>query len=135
MTIYEKVEAINDYCNLTDCKDCLIYDDCEYVNGDFRSDSSVVEIVYDKIKDVEKEDITEEKVDHPNHYNFGDMETIDEMELIFGIEATMHFCLLNSWKYRARAVFKNKEQDIEKSNWYIKKYKELKEKLDELYEY
>ena len=69
-------------------------------------------------------------VNHPTHYNReGAMETIDEMELIFGTEALMHYCLLNAWKYRARALFKNKEEDLKKSDWYLKKYKACKEKL------
>lgn len=68
----------------------------------------------------------EEKVNHPDHYNREDaMECIDEMMLIFGKEATMHFCLLNAWKYRYRAAGKNGEEDLRKSDWYIKKYKEL----------
>ena len=68
-------------------------------------------------------------VNHPKHYNReNSMECIDEMELIFGVEATMHFCLLNDWKYRYRAGDKNGQEDIKKSDWYIKKYKELKSK-------
>lgn len=66
-------------------------------------------------------------VNHPSHYNNGGMECIDEMVLIFGIEATMHFCLLNAWKYRARCLYKNGEEDVKKSHWYLAKYKELKE--------
>lgn len=70
----------------------------------------------------------EEHVDHPSHYNRpNSMECIDEMVLIFGREATMNFCLLNSWKYRYRAADKNGAEDIAKSDWYIAKYKELKE--------
>lgn len=91
----------------------------------------------------EKEDTTECKVDmaievekrlremeavnHPSHYNQGGMECIDEMVLIFGKEATMNFCLCNAWKYRYRANAKNGQEDLEKANWYIAKYKELKE--------
>ena len=67
-------------------------------------------------------------VEHPIHYNREDaMECIDEMELIFGREAVMNFCLCNAWKYRYRAADKNGEEDLAKSDWYIKKYKELKE--------
>jgi hypothetical protein len=55
------------------------------------------------------------------------METIDEMILLFGIEETKSFCKLNAWKYRSRAMYKNKEEDMAKSDWYINKYKELDE--------
>lgn len=68
-------------------------------------------------------------VNHPSHYNNGGMECIDEMVLIFGVEATMHFCLLNAWKYRARCLYKNGDEDIQKSHWYLAKYKKLKEEL------
>lgn len=71
-----------------------------------------------------------EMVNHPQHYNReGGMECIDEMLMIFGREATMHFCLLNAWKYRYRAGSKwDGSEDLAKSDFYIKKYKEL---LDE----
>ena len=65
-------------------------------------------------------------VNRPPHYNRdGAMECIEEMELIFGREAVKHFCLCNAWKYRYRAADKNGEEDIKKSDWYLRKYKEL----------
>ena len=72
---------------------------------------------------------TEEKIDHPQHYTHQDgLECIEEMELVFGPEAVMTFCLLNIWKYRYRASDKNGAEDMGKSDWYMAKYKELKEK-------
>lgn len=66
-------------------------------------------------------------VNHPPHYTHGGMECIDEMILIFGKKAVMNFCLCNAWKYRKRAAYKGTpEQDMEKSDWYLNKYKELK---------
>lgn len=65
-------------------------------------------------------------VEHPTHYNReGAMECIDEMLLVFGKEATLNFCLLNAWKYRYRAADKNGLEDLKKSDWYLKKVKEL----------
>lgn len=74
-------------------------------------------------------------VDHPHHYNRENaIECIDEMEMIYGTKALMHFCLLSAHKYRYRAGLKNNGfEDIEKSDWYMKKYKELKEKQDRLH--
>lgn len=73
--------------------------------------------------------VEKETVNHPSHYNREDaIECIEEMELIFGTEAVMTFCLLNTWKYRYRAADKNGTNDLEKSDWYMNKYKELKEK-------
>lgn len=74
-----------------------------------------------------------EKVNHPKHYNRPNgMECIDEMVLIFGIQEAKTFCKLNAWKYRYRAADKNGKEDLEKSDWYIQKYKELcKQQQDE----
>lgn len=64
-------------------------------------------------------------INKPPHYTHG-MECIDEMILIFGKEIVKAFCMCNAWKYRKRALYKNGEQDMEKSDWYIKKLKELR---------
>lgn len=121
----------------------------EYYQG-FTQQDNVVEINIDDLvkamcitkpvsyeEDVEKEcDIVaapeEDIVNHPSHYTDGNgMECIDEMILVFGKEATAHFCLLNCWKYRHRAVYKNGIEDKHKSDWYMAKYKELKEEIEE----
>lgn len=67
-------------------------------------------------------------VNKPSHYNReGAMQCIEEMELVFGREALMYFCLLNAWKYRYRAADKNGAEDIAKSDFYMNYYKKLKE--------
>ena len=72
------------------------------------------------------EQVVEQTVDHPKHYNrTGAMECIDEMILAFGKEAVKNFCICNAWKYRYRSSDKNGQEDIEKSDWYMKKAKEL----------
>ena len=72
----------------------------------------------------------EEKVDHPGHYNREDaIECIEEMLLVFGKEVVADFCLCNVWKYRYRATDKNGLIDLEKSDWYMKKFKELKDSI------
>lgn len=48
---------------------------------------------------------------------------------LFGLEAVRWFCLCNVWKYRKRAVYKNGEEDMKKSDWYMKKYFEIMEKI------
>lgn len=69
-------------------------------------------------------------VNHPSHYcQEGSMECIDEMVAVFGKEAVMNFCLCNVWKYRKRALHKNGEEDLKKSDWYMNKYVELKGEL------
>ncbi len=65
-------------------------------------------------------------INHPNHYNReGGMECIEEMLLVFGVQAVRTFCLLNVWKYRYRASDKNGAEDLKKADWYLAKYKEL----------
>lgn len=73
-----------------------------------------------------------DNVNHPSHYcQEGSMECIDEMIEIFGLYEVMCFCKLNVWKYRKRAMFKNGEEDIRKSDWYMAKYVELKSAYEE----
>ena len=64
-------------------------------------------------------------IDHPAHYCNGGMECIDEMLTVFGREAVKHFCLLNVWKYRKRALDKNGREDMQKADVYVKFYKAL----------
>lgn len=77
----------------------------------------------------DKNEVNDE-INHPAHYTNSGMECIDEMILLFGIEETMSFCKLNAWKYRKRAFYKGGETDIKKSDWYIAKYKELKDMIE-----
>ena len=73
-----------------------------------------------------------EEINHPLHYNNYDVEVIDMMERIFGVEATAIFCKLNAFKYRMRAGTKpnqSAEKDLKKEQWYINKCLELRDKL------
>lgn len=72
-----------------------------------------------------------EEVNHPDHYNVYDVEVVEMMERIFGIEETMSWCKLNAFKYRMRAGEKSTstvEKDLKKEKWCLNKYKELKSK-------
>lgn len=144
MTIREMSDAIFNYCHNGDHVDC---DDCKlcafitkgdvttncysYEAGDEKSEAVVVEnykFLFDEDESVPESD--HDPVHHPSHYcQEGSMECIDEMVEVFGEKAVMNFCLLNVWKYRKRAVFKNGEEDLKKSDWYLKKYIELKGEL------
>ena len=62
-----------------------------------------------------------EQVNHPAHYKKNGKECIEVMKEEFGPLAVYHFCLLNSFKYKWRAGFKDdnsKEQDLAKAKWY-----------------
>lgn len=68
-------------------------------------------------------------VNHPSHYASGGIECIDAMEAAYGIEAVMHFCMCNAFKYQWRFDKKNGVEDLKKAQWYQNKYIELKSKL------
>ena len=106
-----------EYCNCSDKGGCPLKGECWEV---WDNTEKAYDLMFGNTK---KED---NLVSHPNHYNReGAMECIDEMELIFGKQAVTYFCLCNAWKYRYRASDKNGEEDLKKSDWYLKKYKEL----------
>lgn len=59
-----------------------------------------------------------EYINHPDHYNQGDIEVIDVIE-----DWNLGFHLGNAIKYIARAEHKdNTKQDLEKAKWYIQRY-------------
>lgn len=86
--------------------------------GDVRSGMSDIQLCMSR----------KEQVNHLNHYNQGQYECIAVMESIYGIEATMNFCLLCAFKYTWRTNDKDGIQDIDKAIWYLQKYKELRER-------
>ena len=69
-------------------------------------------------------------VNAPPHYQ-GKHECIDEMVALFGIEAVMHFCMCNVYKYRFRADKKGGNEDIAKAEWYMDKLMELQAEEEE----
>lgn len=67
-----------------------------------------------------------EMVNHPSHYNSGNMECIDGMVGAFGSEEVRIFCKINAFKYLWRLGHKDEEaQEIGKIKWYLDKYLEL----------
>ena len=78
---------------------------------------------------VEPKANTQEMVNHPAHYNTDGIECIDIMIKLYGKDAVLNFCMLNSFKYQWRCNNKGKhKEDLEKARWYLNKYLEL---LDE----
>lgn len=74
----------------------------------------------------------------PAHYQQGARQTLDEMLIIFGLEAVKAFCLCNVYKYETRAGLKNGAEDLAKADRYLTFYEHLCEyghiKWDELEE-
>lgn len=70
--------------------------------------------------------VVNDMVREPAHYKQGRYEVIDEMLIVFGPQKTYDFCILNAWKYRARAAFKGStDQDMEKANRYLEMAKQI----------
>lgn len=66
-----------------------------------------------------------DNVNNPEHYTHGAIECIDAMISAYGVDTVMNFCQCNAFKYLWRFENKNKIEDLDKSMWYINKYKEL----------
>jgi len=127
MTVEEKRAKVKKYCSSTPCNQCKLdgawcdKHDIDECRGCYLDEALVL---ISEEPEAPKDDV----VNHPSHYTQGGMECIDEMVLIFGVEATMNFCLLNAWKYRKRCLHKGKsEEDMAKSDAYLRCYKSLKE--------
>ena len=67
------------------------------------------------------EDMKPDTVNHPAHYTTGcGFECIEMMEMVFGKEAVIDFCVVNAFKYLWRHKQKNGTEDIAKAEWYLK---------------
>lgn len=72
--------------------------------------------------------VNKDNVNHPEHYNSGDIECIDAMIAAFGKEFMIDFCVCTAFKYLWRHKHKNKSlEDRKKAIWYLNKSVELSE--------
>ena len=118
---YGKCKLTYTFIGTDDEIDCVLdyiekmYDECDFNNEDV----------------VNNETAEKDMVNSPAHYNQSSIECIDEMILVFGKQVTADFCLGNVWKYRNRAPYKgNPIEDAKKADWYMMKYKELKDEMN-----
>lgn len=72
-----------------------------------------------------------DEINHPDRYAGGKYECIDIMLDVFGKEAVKDFCKLNAFKYIWREQHKNGVEDIKKAVWFLNKYIELSEDINE----
>lgn len=67
-----------------------------------------------------EEVISHDIINKPNHYTYGDIETIDFVEQVTSAYPTnIAFSIGNAIKYIARAPFKNGVEDLKKAVWYL----------------
>lgn len=61
-------------------------------------------------------------VNHPSHYNYGEIEVIDFIEQVTKhYNPNVAYHIGNAIKYLARSPHKNGKEDIDKARWYIER--------------
>ncbi len=61
-----------------------------------------------------------DNVNHPAHYEKStSLECIDTMEIAFGYDMVLGFCMCNAFKYLWRYKNKNGKEDLDKAKWYL----------------
>ncbi|MCG1905117.1 DUF3310 domain-containing protein [Staphylococcus epidermidis] len=62
----------------------------------------------------------DDKVNHPSHYTYGDIEIIDFIEQVTkDYKPELAFTIGNAIKYISRANRKNGKEDLDKARWYL----------------
>lgn len=125
MTREDKIKALNAYCETQNsCAACPLDSLCYGLpmRKSFVSASDEdVNRAYDLIS---KDEPERSAVDHPKHYNVGDIEVIDAIEAW-----KLGFNLGNVVKYVARADYKSKPlEDLKKAKWYLEREIERRSK-------
>lgn len=69
-------------------------------------------------------------VNHPAHYETGKFECFDVMLECLGQEVVLDFCIGNAFKYLYRHRNKNGLEDVKKAQWYIQRYIQILEELN-----
>lgn len=61
-----------------------------------------------------------DKVNHPSHYTYGDIEVMDFIEQVTkDYKPELAFAIGNAIKYISRANRKNGKEDLDKARWYL----------------
>ncbi|SLC05239.1 Protein of unknwon function (DUF3310) [Mycobacteroides abscessus subsp. massiliense] len=62
----------------------------------------------------------DDKVNHPSHYTYGDIEVMDFIEQVTkDYKPELAFAIGNAIKYISRANRKNGKEDLDKARWYL----------------
>ena len=69
-------------------------------------------------------------VKKPLHYNVGDIECIDYIKQVLGVEGFIAYCHGNMIKYQHRHRYKNKPvEDMDKADWYMQRMREAMKEI------
>lgn len=85
---------------------------------------------YAHLEEMQDEEEEKDNVNSPAHYKVFQTEAIDLIEDALTREQFVGYLLGNMLKYRFRAGFKDRDkldEDLQKSNWYLDRYKALTE--------
>lgn len=90
------------------------------------NNSNLIGYVEDEINTHKSNDLQQRKrndtVNHPSHYNYGDIEVIDFIEQVTKhYNPNVAYHIGNAIKYLARSPHKNGKEDIQKAKWYIER--------------
>ncbi len=90
------------------------------------NNSNLIGYVEDEINTHKSNDLQQRKrndtVNHPSHYNYGDIEVIDFIEQVTKhYNPNVAYHIGNAIKYLARSPHKNGKEDVAKAKWYIER--------------
>lgn len=90
------------------------------------NNSNLIGYVEDEITTHKSNDLQQRKrndtVNHPSHYNYGDIEVIDFIEQVTKhYNPNVAYHIGNAIKYLARSPHKNGKEDVAKAKWYIER--------------
>lgn len=96
-----------------------LYEDRKHIEDNFDK-------LHQKIYENKSNDLQQRKrndtVNHPSHYNYGDIEVIDFIEQVTQYyNANVAYHIGNAIKYLSRSPHKNGKEDVAKAKWYIER--------------
>ena len=122
----DNVATINSLGNLYDITDDnyfdlwtkSIEDKTEHIGFDKENTEKSRKLLSNDVQQRKRNDT----VNHPSHYNYGDIEVINFIEQVTQhYNANVAYHIGNAIKYLARSPHKNGKEDVEKAKWYIER--------------
>lgn len=127
-SIEDNTESINTTVKWNDNGNIEVKDKYEVKVPDniLSNNSDVIGYIKDEINTHRSNDLQQRKrndtVNHPSHYNYGDIEIIDFIEQVTQhYNANVAYHIGNAIKYLARSPHKNGKEDVAKAKWYIER--------------
>lgn len=101
----------------TPCKNCIY----THPSGDYPNLYETATVQAGKT-----DEPVNDPVNHPAHYaDSCSLECLQVMEVTFGRQAVISFCMCNAFKYMWRYKNKNGLEDLKKAEWYLNKAESL----------